>query len=41
VVMTARAELDERAFTEEWGIGSTLTQAAPGLKLPLPYWCIR
>jgi predicted ATPase/DNA-binding XRE family transcriptional regulator len=27
VVMTARAELDERAFTEEWGIGSTMTQA--------------
>ncbi len=26
VVMTARAELDERAFTEEWRIGSTMTQ---------------
>ncbi len=26
VVMTARAELDERAFTEEWKIGSTLAQ---------------
>jgi len=24
--MTARAELDERAFTEEWRIGSTLAQ---------------
>jgi len=26
VVMTARAELDERTFTEEWRIGSTLAQ---------------
>ncbi len=26
VVMTARAELDERVFTEEWKIGSTMTQ---------------
>ncbi|GHO82606.1 tetratricopeptide repeat protein [Dictyobacter formicarum] len=26
VVMTARAERDERTFTEEWKIGSTLTQ---------------
>jgi predicted ATPase/DNA-binding XRE family transcriptional regulator len=26
VVMTARAELDERAFTEEWKIGSTMTR---------------
>jgi tetratricopeptide (TPR) repeat protein len=26
VVMTARAELDERTFTEEWRIGSTMTQ---------------
>jgi tetratricopeptide (TPR) repeat protein len=26
VVMTARAELDERTFTEEWKIGSTLAQ---------------
>ena len=26
VVLTARAELDERAFTEEWKIGSTMTQ---------------
>jgi predicted ATPase/DNA-binding XRE family transcriptional regulator/Tfp pilus assembly protein PilF len=26
VVMTARAELDERAFTEQWRIGSTMTQ---------------
>ncbi len=26
VVMTARAELDERTFTKEWRIGSTLTQ---------------
>jgi len=25
-VMTARAELDERSFTEEWRIGSTMTQ---------------
>jgi hypothetical protein len=24
--MTARAELDERAFTEEWRIGSTMTR---------------
>jgi non-specific serine/threonine protein kinase len=26
VVMSARAELDERVFTEQWKIGSTLTQ---------------
>src|SRR5579885_2129262 len=26
VVMTARAELDERTFTEEWRLGSTLAQ---------------
>ncbi len=26
VVMTAHAELDERVFTEQWNIGSTLTQ---------------
>ncbi len=26
VVMTARAELDESVFTEQWNIGSTLTQ---------------
>jgi len=26
VVMTARAELDERIFTEQWRIGSTMTQ---------------
>jgi hypothetical protein len=26
VVMTARAELDERTFTEEWRIGSSMTQ---------------
>jgi predicted ATPase/DNA-binding XRE family transcriptional regulator len=26
VVMTARAELDERTFTEQWRIGSTMTQ---------------
>jgi tetratricopeptide (TPR) repeat protein len=26
VVMTAQAELDERVFTEQWYIGSTLTQ---------------
>jgi predicted ATPase/DNA-binding XRE family transcriptional regulator len=26
VVMTARAELDERSFTEQWRIGSTMTQ---------------
>jgi predicted ATPase len=26
VVMTARAELDERTFAEEWRIGSTMTQ---------------
>jgi predicted ATPase/DNA-binding XRE family transcriptional regulator len=26
VVLTARAELDERAFTEQWRIGSTMTQ---------------
>jgi predicted ATPase/DNA-binding XRE family transcriptional regulator len=26
VVLTARAELDERVFTEEWKIGSTMTQ---------------
>ena len=26
VVMTARAELDERTFTEEWRIGSTMTR---------------
>jgi len=26
VVMTVRAELDERAFTEEWRIGSTMTR---------------
>jgi hypothetical protein len=26
VVMTARAELDESIFTEEWRIGSTMTQ---------------
>jgi non-specific serine/threonine protein kinase len=26
VVMTARAELDERVFTEQWNIGSTMTQ---------------
>jgi predicted ATPase/DNA-binding XRE family transcriptional regulator len=26
VVMTARAELDERCFTEQWRIGSTMTQ---------------
>ncbi len=26
IVMTARAELDEMAFAEDWRIGSTLTQ---------------
>ena len=26
LVMTARAELDERSFTEQWRIGSTMTQ---------------
>ena len=26
VVMSARAELDESVFTEQWNIGSTLTQ---------------
>ncbi len=28
VVMTARAALDERTFSEEWRIGSTMAQEA-------------